>query len=102
MIVIEARHRRRGSGFGSLFSKVISSAIANKGLNAISKAASSSVGQKFTSAVVNGAASATKKLVKDALVNTLKRRKEGDKEEEKSVKKRKIDSIISGSGIVLD
>ena len=124
MIVIKPRYPRRKyrsgeSGiFGNLFKKVISSAIAEKVVNATTKqglkkiinnAVSSPIAHKFADAAVNGATSATKQAVKKTIIETLKRpRKETAVVENKKVnniKKLKLDLskiVNSGSGIVLD
>ena len=89
MIVVKPRYSTRrycygGSGvFGDLMKKVVSSTIAQKVVNAatkdgvkniINKAVSSPIAHKVADSVVDGAASATRKVVENAIVETLMKR----------------------------
>ena len=120
MIVIKPRYPKRryrygGSGvFGNLFKKVISSAIAEKVVNAATKhgvkkiinnAVSSPIAHKVVDAAVNGAASATKQAVEKTITEALKRPREEVSKKKKDIKKLKLDLskiVNSGSGIILD
>ena len=124
MLVVKPRggggrhYQYGGSGiFDTLSRTLLSSSMKS----AINTAAKSAVAQKVANAVVNGATSATETAVKDLVNNTTKRVKSyiaGKKRPQdhqqqipasevvgkQEVKKSKIDfdSLVNGSGIVLD
>ena len=117
MLLIQPRgggkkqYRYGGSGiFDSLTRKLFSSGMKN----VINTAAKSAITQKVANAVVNGAASTAENAVKKALNSTINRIKQGRKrsppiiiegeQPQQEVKKAKVDinSLINGSGIVLD
>ena len=118
MLLIQPRgggkkqYRYGGSGiFDSLTRKLFSSGVKN----VINTATKSAIAQKVANAVVNGAASTAENVAKEA-VNSIKqkalnRKKQGRKrpppiieQPQQEVKKAKVDinSLINGSGIVLD
>ena len=93
MIVIKSRYSFRpesGSGIGSvILNKVISSSIAHIAADTVAR----------------GAKSAAKKIVEKAIVNIVLKRPRKEKEEEEREldnKRRRLDKIINGQGIILD
>ena len=100
-----------GSGiFDSLTRKLFSSGMKN----VINTAAKSAITQKVANAIVNGATSEAEKAVKEAVNSTINRIKQGRNRkitvptaiegEHQEDKKARVDinSLINGSGIVLD
>ena len=101
-----------GSGiFDSLTRKLFSSGMKN----VINTAAKSAITQKVANAIVNGATSEAEKAVKEAVDSTINRIRQGRKRniitvptaiegEHQEDKKARVDinSLINGSGIVLD
>ena len=104
------QYRYGGSGiFDSLTRKLFSTGMKN----VINTAAKSAITQKVANAVVNGAASTAEKAIKEVVNDTINHIKQGRKRaisspsikgEHQEVKKAKVDinSLINGSGIVLD
>ena len=104
------QYRYGGSGiFDSLTRQLFSRGIKN----VISNAAKTAITQKVANAVVNGATSTAEKAIKEVVKGTINRIKQGRKRnitlptiEDQGDKKAKIDidinSLINGSGIVLD
>ena len=103
-------YRYGGSGiFDSLTKKLFSAGMKN----VINTAAKSAITQKVANAVVNGAASTAENAIKEVVNDTINHIKRGRKRVISSpvskgvpqeVKKAKVDinSLINGSGIVLD
>lgn len=107
----QKQYRYGGSGiFDSLTSKLFSSGIKN----VISNAAKTAITQKVANAVVNGATATAEKAIKEGIEGAISRIKQGRKrkitvpaiEDQQDKKKAKVDidinSLINGSGIVLD
>lgn len=118
MLVIRARgggSKKYVYGGSGIFDS-ITKKLFQKGLkSAISSGAKSAIGQKIADAVVNGATNATKKAVEEtanSAFNKVKsyaskktvKRKQTDSKDIPAVKKPKINinTLIDGSGIVLD
>ena len=119
MLVIKPRgggkkqYRYGGSGiFDSLTRNLFSSSMKN----VINTAAKSAITQKVANAVVNGATSSAEKAIKEVVNSTINRIKQGNKRQRATAdiekeqqgqqegKRAKVDinSLINGSGIVLD
>lgn len=105
------KYQYGGSGiFDSLTRKIFSTGMKN----VINTAAKSAITQKVANAVVNGATSTAEKAIKEVVNDTIKHIKQGRKRvissptiqgnQHQEVKKAKVDinSLINGSGIVLD
>ena len=108
------QYRYGGSGiFDSLTRKLFSTGMKN----VINTAAKSAITQKVANAVVNGATSTAEKAIKEVVNDTInhikqgRKRKhtlpvssasEGEHQKDKKAKVVDINSLINGSGIVLD
>ena len=119
MLVVSARgggKKKYQYGGSGIFAGLTKNIFQKSFKNAISAGAQSAIGQRIADAFVNGSTSATKKAVEDT-VNTainkaksyttqkvLKRKQEGVEPIISSSKKPKINinTLINGSGIVLD
>ena len=89
MIIIKRQYRKKGSGFGNLFRKIVSSTI--------KKATSPTVVQKVKETAVNSALGASQQAIKKGAKRII------DSQSNQKTKNQKIDKILStGSGIVLD
>ena len=91
MIVIKSRYSFRpesGSGIGSaILNRVVSSSIAHT----------------VADTVAQGAKAAAEKIVEKAIVNlAFKRPRKGEEDKELDNKRRRLDKIINGQGIILD